>query len=183
MPPEGRGLSPHPPRVPADLHLRQGTRCSNWSPRPPPPTGSTENALHRSLSRNPHGRSYGDADTVTWALEEGWKLGVRQAAADGTITLEEEVRLRDFRNRLALSSNAADPTAATQLYQASRKRLLPQAQDTALSAGNGNRKLDDLSKAFQDAGLDPESATPTGQGSLGGRGRKHSEQPPPADSG
>ena len=47
-----------------------------------------------------------------------------------------------------------DPTPTTQLYQASRRRLLPQAQDTALSAGNGNRKLDYLSKAFQDAGLD-----------------------------
>ena len=112
-----------------------------------------ENALHRSLSEIAR-RSYGDADTVTWALEEGWRLGVRQAAADGAITLEEEIRLRDFRNRLALSSSAADPTATTQLYQASRKRLLPQAQDTALSAGNGNRKLDYLSKAFQDAGLD-----------------------------
>ena len=115
-----------------------------------------ENALRRSLSEIAL-RSYGGDDTVTWALEEGWKQGVRQAAADGTITLEEEVRLRDFRNRLALSSSAADPTATTQLYQASRKRLLSRAQDTALSAGDGNRKLDDLSKAFQDAGLDREA--------------------------
>lgn len=115
-----------------------------------------ENALHRSLSEIAS-RSYGDADTVTWALEEGWKLGVRQATADGTISLEQEVRLRDFRNRLALSNSTADPTSATQLYQASRKRLLPQAQDTALLAGDGNRKLDDLSKAFKDAGLDREA--------------------------
>ena len=112
-----------------------------------------ENALRSSLSEIAL-RSHGDANTVAWALEEGWKLGVRQAAADGTITLEEEVRLRDFRKRLVLSSNAADPMATTQLYQASRKRLLPQAQETALSTGDWNRKLDYLSKAFQDAGLD-----------------------------
>ena len=53
--------------------------------------------------------------------------------------------------------SAPKPTPSArppQLYQASRKRLLPQAQDTALSAGDGNRKLDGLSEAFQDTGLD-----------------------------
>ncbi len=112
-----------------------------------------ERALRRSLEEIAR-RSYGDVNTVIQALEEGWKRGVTQAAEDGTITQNEEVRLRDFRNRLALSSNTADPQAATQLDQVSRPRLITQAQDTALSAGDGNRKLDELSQAIRAVGLD-----------------------------
>ena len=39
-------------------------------------------------------RSYGDASTVSRALDEGWRRAVRKAAADGSITHEEEFRLR-----------------------------------------------------------------------------------------
>ena len=41
-------------------------------------------------------RSYGDANTVEQALEEGWRRTVRHAAADGSITHDEEFRHRRF---------------------------------------------------------------------------------------
>ena len=115
-----------------------------------------EKALRRSLSALAR-RSHGDKDTIARALEEGWRRGVRQAAEDGTITQEEETRLRDFRNRLALESNTADRQAYTQLDQASRNRLLPQARDAALTARDGDGKLEQLAKAMRDAKMDREA--------------------------
>ena len=55
--------------------------------------------------------SYGNEDTVNQALEEGWKLGVDHSMADGIITQDEEGRLREFRDQLALHSDTADPGA------------------------------------------------------------------------
>ena len=52
-------------------------------------------------------RSYGDTSTVARALEEGWRRAVRHAAADGSITHEEEFRLQRFRDRLGLSRSKA----------------------------------------------------------------------------
>ena len=114
-----------------------------------------ENALRTALTDIAK-NSYGDGATVERALEEGWRRGVQQAAADGTITREEESSLRGFRDRLALPSNTADQRAATQLDHASRARLLPQAQDAALTARDGDSKLARLSQAMREAGLGRE---------------------------
>ena len=114
-----------------------------------------ENAFRTALTdiaRN----SYGDGTTVERALEEGWRRGVQRAAADGTITREEESSLRDFRDWLAMPNNTADHRAATQLDHASRARLVPQAQDAALTAKDGDGKLDRLSQAMREAGLGRE---------------------------
>ena len=56
---------------------------------------------------------FGNEDTVNQALEEGWKLGVNHSMADGIITQDEESRLREFRDRLALDSNAVDSVQLT----------------------------------------------------------------------
>ena len=64
-------------------------------------------------------RSYADGDTVNQALETGWKLGVNQSMADGIITQDEEARLREFRDQLALGSDTADSGAMAQLDRAS----------------------------------------------------------------
>ena len=58
-------------------------------------------------------RSYGDGATVNQAFEEGWKQGIAHAMADGILTQDEESRLREFRNRLALDSNAVDSVQLT----------------------------------------------------------------------
>ena len=114
-------------------------------------------AASRQFNEKALRRSHGDKDTIARALEEGWRRGVRQAAEDGTITQEEETRVRDFRNRLALESNTADRHAYTQLDQASRNRLLPQARDAALTARDGDGKLEQLAKAIRDAKMDREA--------------------------
>ena len=123
--------------------VAQAVRSSNFN----------EQALRRSLTQIAH-RSYRDSHSVNQALEEGWNRVARRAGANGNITREEETMLRDFRNRLAMGSNSADPQIAGQLDRASEGRLMTQAQEAALSARNGNSKIDQLSQAMRDAGLD-----------------------------
>ena len=74
-----------------------------------------EKTLRHSLTDIAN-RSYGNAATVNQALEQGWKLGVGHAMADGVITQNEEIQLRQFRDRLALADSSADTkaTAPTQ---------------------------------------------------------------------
>ena len=74
--------------------------------------------------------------------------------------VSEEIRLRDFRNRLALGSDTADRQAYTQLDQATTRRLLPQARDAALTARDGDGKLDQLAKALRDARMDRDAQFP-----------------------
>ena len=52
-------------------------------------------------------RSYGDGATVNQALEEGWKLGVAHAMADGILIQVEESKLRELQDRLALPDSGA----------------------------------------------------------------------------
>ena len=70
-------------------------------------------------------RSYGEATTVARALEEGWRRALRHAAADGSITHEEEIRLRRFRDRLGLNRSSAHASATAQPNLTSRQRLKP----------------------------------------------------------
>ena len=47
-------------------------------------------------------RSHGDGATANQALLEGWKQGVAHAIADGIISPDEEDRLKEFENQMAL---------------------------------------------------------------------------------
>ena len=47
-------------------------------------------------------RSYGDGSTVNQALEVGWKQGVAHTMADAIISPDEEDRLKEFENQMAL---------------------------------------------------------------------------------
>ena len=98
-------------------------------------------------------RSYGDATTVARALEEGWRRAVRKAAADGSITHEEEFRLRRFRDRLGLNRSSAHASATTQLNLISRRRLTGLTQAAAATVEDGDRLLKQLSKALRKAGF------------------------------
>ena len=97
-------------------------------------------------------RSCGDASTVARALEEGWRRALRCAAADGSITHEEEVRLRRFRDRLGLNRSSAHASATTQLNLTSRQRLLSFTQ-AAATVEDGDRLLKQLSEALRKAGF------------------------------
>ena len=98
-------------------------------------------------------RSYGDASTVNQALEEGWRRAVRHAAADGSITHEEEMRFRRFRDRLGLNRSCAHAQATTQLNLTSRQRLLSLTQAAATTVEDGDRLLKQFSDALRKAGF------------------------------
>ena len=98
-------------------------------------------------------RSYGDASTVSRGLEEGWRRTVRNAAADVSITHEEEVRLRRFRERLGLNRSRAHASATTQLNLTSRRRLTGLTQAAAATVEDGDRLLKRLSEALRKAGF------------------------------
>ena len=98
-------------------------------------------------------RSYGNGSTVARALEEGWRRAVRNAAADGSITHEEEFRLRRFRDRLGLNQSSAHASATTQLNLTSRQRLLSLTQAAATTVEDGDLVLKRLSKALRKDGF------------------------------
>ena len=97
-------------------------------------------------------RSYGDASTVARALEEGWRKALRHAAADGSITHEEEFRLRRFRDRLGLNRSSAHAQATTQLNLISKRRPTGLTQ-AAATVEDGDRLLKQISDALRKAGF------------------------------
>ena len=100
--------------------------------------------------------SYGDGNTVNEALEEGWKRGVGHAMADGILTQAEEIKLREFRDRLTLDSTNADPKATAQLDKASRDRLTLDARLAAIATSDSEAHLNGLAQSLRDSGL-PQS--------------------------
>ena len=98
-------------------------------------------------------RSYGDASTVARALEEGWRRAVRKAAADGSITHEEEIRLRRFRDRTGLNRSSAHASATAQLNLKSRRKLTGLSQAATATVEDGDRLLKRLSEALRRAGF------------------------------
>ena len=110
------------------------------------------NSLQVSLAEIAR-RSYGDASTVARALEEGWRRAVRHAAADGSITHEEEFRLRRFQDRLGLNRISAHAFATAQLNRISRQRLTGLTQAAAATVEDGDRLLKRLSEALRKAGF------------------------------
>ena len=98
-------------------------------------------------------RSYGDASTVGRALEEGWRRAVRHAQADRSITHDEEIRLRRFRERLGLNSNSSHVQATAELNQIPRKRLLSLTEDATATVEDGDRLLKRFTKALRKAGF------------------------------
>ena len=110
------------------------------------------NSLQVSLAEIAR-RSYGDASTVALALEEGWRRALRHAAADGSITHEDEIRLRRFRDRLRLNRSSAHVQATTQLNLISRRRLTGLTQAATTTVEDGEQLLNRLSKALRRAGF------------------------------
>ena len=110
------------------------------------------NSLQVSLAEIAR-RSFGDASTVARALEEGWRRAVRKAAADGSITHEEEFRLREFRDRTGLNRSSAHASATAQLNRTSRRRLTGLTRAAATTVEDGDRLLKQLSDALRKAGF------------------------------
>ena len=98
-------------------------------------------------------RSYGDGTTVNQALEAGWKQGVGHAMADGILSQDEEARLREFRDKLALDDGAADQKATTQLERASTDRLTLDARLAAIATDDPDTHLNELAESLSTSGL------------------------------
>ena len=73
--------------------------------------------------------------------------------ADGIITQEEEGRLREFRDQLALDSDTADSGAMGQLDRASKDRLMLDARLAAIAVFDGGAHLDSLAEALWQSNL------------------------------
>ena len=100
LPPEARHPVPRTPRVPPGP---PSWLAGNGTARPQA-AGSPdfdENQLRLAMAAVAQ-RSYGISDTVNQALEAGWKLGVAHSMADGIISPDEEDRLKEFENQMAL---------------------------------------------------------------------------------
>ena len=110
------------------------------------------NSLRVSLAEIAR-RSYGNASTVNQALEEGWRRALRHAAADGSITHEEEFRFRRFRERLGLNRSSAHASATVQLNLTSRQRLTGLTRAATTTVEDGDRLLKRLSDALRKAGF------------------------------
>ncbi len=110
------------------------------------------NSLQVSLAEIAR-RSYGDASTVARALGEGWRRALRQAAADGNITHEEEFRFRRFRDRLGLNRSSVHAQATAQLNLIFRQRLTGLTQAATTTVEDGDRLLKRLSRVLRRAGF------------------------------
>ena len=73
--------------------------------------------------------------------------------ADGIITQDEETRLREYRNQLALGTGTADPDAMRHLGKASRDRLMLDARLAAIAVFDGGAHLESLTETLKQSAL------------------------------
>ena len=113
-----------------------------------------EAALHAKLEDIAR-VSYMDEDGIRATIAEGWHQAVQEGLADGILTQDEEDRLRDWRDRFALTdqSDQTSQAAAAQLERASRDRLMLDARLAALATSNGDEHRDELAAALQESEL------------------------------
>ena len=99
--------------------------------------------------------SYIDDDGIRAVIAEGWHQAVQEGLADGILTQDEEARLRDFRDRLALhdESDSAVQSAARELDRAARDRLMLDARLAALAVANGDAHRRDLANMLDESEL------------------------------
>ena len=94
--------------------------------------------------------SYVDEDGIRAAIAEGWHQAVREGLADGILTQDEEVRLRDFREQFAITEqDKASQTAAADLDRAARDRLMLDARLAALATTPGDDHLEDIAHSLE----------------------------------
>ena len=83
--------------------------------------------------------SFSADDAIGAALAEGWHQAVKESLADGLLTVDEETRLQDFRDRFALDTQEnSGRIANAQLQQAVRDRLVLDARVAVLATHDGN---------------------------------------------
>ena len=99
-------------------------------------------------------RSFLSELDIRAAIADGWHEAVRESLADGIVTREEEVRLREFRDAMALRAGEVG-RAAGQLDRAVAERLVREARAAAVAIDDGN-SLHTFASALDESGLAPE---------------------------
>ena len=104
------------------------------------------------------GGSFMDEDGIRAVLAEGWRQSVKESLADGILTQDEETRLRDFREQLAITEQEKPARAGGgELRRAARDRLSQEAQEAALApADHAGSQLAALATALQGSELSPD---------------------------
>ena len=111
-----------------------------------------ETALRQTLNAIA-ARAYAGEDEINAAMAAGWARGISHAMADGILTRDEETRLREFRDRMALEGNSQTAEGEATLNRTATDRLTLDARLAALATDQGDAHLQDLSRSLQDAGL------------------------------
>ena len=97
-------------------------------------------------------RAYIDEDAIRAVIAEGWHQAVKEGLADGILTQDEEVRLRDFREQFAIDEqNQAGQTGVAELDRAARDRLMLDARLAALATIDGEDHLHDLAAMLEES--------------------------------
>ena len=97
--------------------------------------------------------AYAGEDHITAAIERGWERAVSESLADGVLTRQEEARLRDYRDRLALGTATAAHKAADRLDRAVRDRVARDARKAALAGDE--QPLQALAATLSDSAIAP----------------------------
>ena len=111
-----------------------------------------KDALRERLAAIAAGCWASDTDVNT-AIAAGWTRSVKESLADGVLTREEETRLRDFRDRMAIAASAETAASAAQLERAARDRLTQSARRAALAVGEERTALGDLDAMLDESRL------------------------------
>ena len=98
-----------------------------------------EAALRQTLGASTQ-RSRATDEDIDRALEEGFRQEVTQAMSDGILTRQEEERLGNFRDNLALENSSADSKTLATLNRASSDRIMMEARLAAISVHDGGQQ-------------------------------------------
>ena len=102
-------------------------------------------------------RSYVAPDRIDAVIAEAWHHAVGDSFSDGILTVQEEARLLEFRNRFAIDDNEVEKSLAA-LEKGARDRVMLNARRLALTASDSYNYLDELQSSVRALRLPPDEA-------------------------
>ena len=111
----------------------------------------SEAVLYREVAEIAIGAYLSESD-IRQAMSDGWGEALHLGLHDGLLTREEEVRLRNFRDRLALQSDELGRIDRAKLHLAVAERLSAEARAATLAA-DGGRTVDAFAAHLADSPL------------------------------
>ena len=102
------------------------------------------------------GWSFYDGEGINAAIAEGWHRAIRESLSDGILSRQEESRLREFRDRLAIDESRND--GAEVLDVAARDRVMLDARLAALAVNDAQAHLDAIAVSIRALGISDNEA-------------------------